>query len=144
MAPVYPDYGRPVCQRLERPVRNRRRSRSGYHSSGMIRARPIFHPLILSLQIALFVIGAAGSLSHLSIITGSHEWILGFGRRVTWTTDLVVPPGHEMTFKDALHILSTNLIMKIILPEWTQNLTKHNRKIQQSFVELKVRYYERW
>jgi hypothetical protein len=46
----------------------------------------------------------------------SHQSILGFGRRVTWTSDLVVPPGHQMTFKDALHILSTNLIEKFFSP----------------------------
>jgi len=45
-----------------------------------------------------------------------------------------------MTFKDALHTLSTNLIMKIILPGWTKNLTKHTRKVQQAFVELRVCY----
>jgi hypothetical protein len=45
-----------------------------------------------------------------------------------------------MTFKDALHILSTNLIMKILLPSWTKNLTKHSRKVEQAFIELKVRY----
>jgi hypothetical protein len=69
-----------------------------------------------------------------------HEGILGFGRRVTWTSDLVVPAGHQMTFKDALHILSTNLIVKLSLPGWTKNLTKHSRKVHQSFVELKVCY----
>jgi hypothetical protein len=45
-----------------------------------------------------------------------------------------------MTFKDALHILSTNLIMKIALPNWATNLTKHTRKVNLAFVELKVRY----
>ena len=75
------------------------------------------------------------------IIPDSYEGMLGFGRRVTWTSDLVVPPGHEMTFKDALHILSTNLIMKIILPSWTKNLSKHNKKVHQSFVELKVLFF---
>ena len=63
---------------------------------------------------------------------------LGFGRRVTWTSDLVVPPGHQMTFKDALHILSTNLITKIALPDWAKNFTKHTRKVHLAFMELKV------
>ncbi len=66
--------------------------------------------------------------------------MLGFGRRVTWTSDLVVPPGHEMTFKDALHILSTNLVLKIILPNWVKYLTNHTRKVDLAFTELKVRY----
>lgn len=63
---------------------------------------------------------------------------LEFGRRVTWTSDLIVPPGHQMTFKDALHILSTNVILKIVLPSWAKNLTKHTRKVQLAFNELKV------
>ena len=66
------------------------------------------------------------------------QTLLGFGRRATWTTDLVVPPGHQMTFKDALHILSTNLILKIALPEWATNLTKHTRKVDLAFREIKV------
>jgi len=62
----------------------------------------------------------------------------GFGRRMTWTSDLVIPPGHQMNFKDALHILSTNLIQKIVQPKWAKHLTKHSRKIEQAFMELKV------
>ena len=66
--------------------------------------------------------------------------MLGFGRRVTWTSDLVVPPGHQMTFKDALHILSTNLVQKIIMPDWAMNLTKHSKTIELAFKEMKVCY----
>jgi hypothetical protein len=72
------------------------------------------------------------------VVLDSCERTQGFGRRVTWTSDLVVPPGHQMTFKDALHVLSANLIMKIILPDWTKNLTNHSRDVHQSFIELKV------
>ncbi|KAH9998648.1 cytochrome P450 [Russula vinacea] len=71
-------------------------------------------------QISLFAISAAG-----------------FGRRVTWTTDLVVPPGHQMTFKDALRTLSTNFPLIIILPGWAKNLTKHTRRVHLAFDELK-------
>jgi hypothetical protein len=46
-----------------------------------------------------------------------------------------------MTFKDALHILSTNLTLKIALPDWAMNLTKHTRKVHLAFMELKVCYY---
>jgi hypothetical protein len=59
---------------------------------------------------------------------------------VTWTSDLVAPAGHQMTFKDALHILSTNLILKIVLPDWAKYLTKHTRRADLAFVELKVCY----
>ena len=57
---------------------------------------------------------------------------------MTWTSDLVVPSGHQMTFKDALHILSTNIVLKIVLPDWAKNVTKHTRKVDLAFMELKV------
>ena len=59
---------------------------------------------------------------------------------MTWTSDLVVPAGHQMTFKDALHILSSNLISKLILPSWAKYFSKHARKIDLAFGELKVCY----
>ena len=65
--------------------------------------------------------------------------MLGFGRRVTWTSDLIVPPGHRMAFKDALHIVSTNLGLKIIFPNWVKYLTKHTWMVHLAFTELKVR-----
>ncbi|KAH9998678.1 cytochrome P450 [Russula vinacea] len=84
------------------------------------------HCVDIALPIALFVIGVAGR----------------FGRRMTWTTDLVVPPGHQMTFKDALQIFSTNLILKFVLPGWAKYFSKHARKIDLAFIELKVCYPE--
>ena len=63
----------------------------------------------------------------------------GFGHRVTWATDLV-PSGHQMTFKDALHILLANLVLKIALPDWANQLTKQTRNIDLAFTELKVCY----
>jgi hypothetical protein len=45
-----------------------------------------------------------------------------------------------MTFKDALHILSTNLILKMALPDWAKYLTKQTRKVDLAFKELKVCY----
>ena len=59
---------------------------------------------------------------------------------MTWRSDTVVPPGHRMTFKDAIHILCTNMIMTIALPNWGKNLTKHTREVALAFKELKVRY----
>ncbi len=59
---------------------------------------------------------------------------------MTWSSDLVVPPGHQMTFKDALHILSTNLLQKMIAPDWAKHFMKHSRKVELSFMELKVCY----
>jgi len=42
-----------------------------------------------------------------------------------------------MTFKDALHTLSDNVIFKIALPDWAKNLTKRTRKVHLAFMELK-------
>ncbi|PSS35560.1 hypothetical protein PHLCEN_2v1488, partial [Hermanssonia centrifuga] len=55
----------------------------------------------VTLPIALFVIGAAG-----------------FGRRISWQDDLVVQPGHKLTFKDSLHHVSTDIVLKILCPDW--------------------------
>ena len=61
---------------------------------------------------------------------------------MTWTSDLVIPPGHQMTFKDALHILSTNLALKMIIPNWAMHLTKHTRRVNLAFTEIKVRCFK--
>jgi len=54
----------------------------------------------LTLPIALFVLSAAA-----------------FGKPVSWLEGSTVPPGHSMAFKDALHMLSVNLLYKV-LPKW--------------------------
>ncbi|GBE81403.1 hypothetical protein SCP_0311320 [Sparassis crispa] len=59
----------------------------------------------LTVPIALFVIGVAG-----------------FGRRISWSEDIVVPAGHAMTFKDALHTVSTDLFLKIVVPDFVLKL----------------------
>jgi hypothetical protein len=64
--------------------------------------------------------------------------MIGFGRRLTWTSDLIVPPGHQITFKDALHVISANLILKLSLPDWAKYLTTHTRKVEMAFTEFKV------
>jgi hypothetical protein len=99
-------------------------------------------------QIALFVIGVAG-----------------FGRRIGWKEDAVVPPGHAITFKvrlgpvlprerpgrvltrtrvceqDALHTVSENVFSRLAMPDWLLNLgpTKYVRDVKLSFDELEVR-----
>ena len=64
-----------------------------------------------------------------------------FGRRIAWRDDDVMSPGHSMTFKDALHIVSTDCVLKALLPEWSFYLTKRLRKINLAFDELEVRYH---
>jgi hypothetical protein len=47
-----------------------------------------------------------------------------------------------MTFKEALRIISTNLIQKMVVPDWVKYLTKQAGKTELAFKELKVRYFE--
>ncbi|KAI1788638.1 cytochrome P450 [Ganoderma leucocontextum] len=44
--------------------------------------------------------------------------VAGFGRRISWKDDAVAPDGHEMTFKEALHIVSRNLFLQLMFPMW--------------------------
>ncbi|KAI0321529.1 cytochrome P450 [Amylostereum chailletii] len=60
----------------------------------------------------------------------------GFGRRISWTDDLKVPEGHLLTFKDALHIVSTDTLLKIVVPNWAMGLTERTRKCRLAFEEL--------
>ena len=45
-----------------------------------------------------------------------------------------------MAFKDALHILTTNMMLKIMLPDWAKYLTKKKSEVDLAFTELKVCY----
>ena len=45
-----------------------------------------------------------------------------------------------MSFKDALHVSSASLILKMALPSWTMKLTERTRKADQALNELKVLY----
>ncbi|KAJ6474842.1 cytochrome P450 [Mycena sanguinolenta] len=79
----------------------------------------IDHCLEITLPIALFVIGVAG-----------------FGRKVSWKEDTVVPPGYTMSFKDALHTVSMGTITKLLVPTWAMGLTKHLRHVAAAFSQL--------
>ncbi|TDL26326.1 614/534 cytochrome P450 [Rickenella mellea] len=73
----------------------------------------------ITMRLALLVIGSAG-----------------FGRSISWESDLQIPPGHHMSFKDALHVVSTGLFWKLVIPEWAMCLTQKWRTINQAFSEL--------
>ncbi|KAF7793524.1 hypothetical protein EIP86_004638 [Pleurotus ostreatoroseus] len=81
----------------------------------------ITHHALARHQIALLVIGAAG-----------------FGRRVTWKQDDVVGPGHSMTFKEALHTVSKDVVAKLLFPEWVLRYSplKRLRTVSAAFAEL--------
>ncbi|KAF4621313.1 hypothetical protein D9613_000776 [Agrocybe pediades] len=77
------------------------------------------HCVEITLPIALFVIGVAG-----------------FGRRISWRDDEVVPAGHTMSFKESLHIASSDVFMKVFLPNAAMKLTGRTRRVQTAFAEL--------
>ena len=63
----------------------------------------------------------------------------GFGRRISWVEDGVVPPGHKMTFKNALHTVSIGVMAKMLLPGFVMKLSSFLRTIDLAFDELGVR-----
>ncbi|RDB24803.1 hypothetical protein Hypma_007792 [Hypsizygus marmoreus] len=77
------------------------------------------HCVEVTLPIALFVIGAAG-----------------FGREISWREDDSVPAGHQLTFKNALHIVTTDIFLKLIIPDGALGLTKRFRDVRLAFNEL--------
>ncbi|KAG6918711.1 hypothetical protein DXG01_012196 [Tephrocybe rancida] len=77
------------------------------------------HCVEVTLPIALFVIGAAG-----------------FGRTISWKDDDTIPAGHQLTFKNALHIVTTDVFLKLIVPERALGLTQRLRDVRLAFDEL--------
>ncbi|KAL5495019.1 hypothetical protein ACEPAI_481 [Sanghuangporus weigelae] len=81
----------------------------------------IDHVVNITLPIALMVIGSAG-----------------FGKRITWDEDSFAPDGHRMSFQTALSIVSKDLFLKIIVPNWASSLAQRYRNIHTAFDELKL------
>ncbi|KAG6845908.1 hypothetical protein H0H87_000714 [Tephrocybe sp. NHM501043] len=79
------------------------------------------HCVEVTLPIALFVIGAAG-----------------FGRTISWKDDDTIPTGRQLTFKDALHIVTTDIFLKLIVPERALGLTRRLRNVRLAFDELET------
>ncbi|GJJ06950.1 hypothetical protein Clacol_001146 [Clathrus columnatus] len=80
----------------------------------------------LTLPLALFVIGSAG-----------------FGRRMTWSDETGnVPRGHTITFTEALHITSLNMIALCAFPKWVINMSKSLREAEKASEELGAYFRE--
>ena len=63
----------------------------------------------------------------------------GFGKSLSFDEDRDIPPGHSMTFKDAMHIVSTDITMGIVIPDWAKKLTNRMRKYTEAFRNLRVK-----
>lgn len=64
--------------------------------------------------------------------------VAGFGRKVPWKEDQIVPAGHQMTFQKALHIVSCDTFFKLVVPDWATGLTQRMRDLNVAFAELEV------
>lgn len=63
----------------------------------------------------------------------------GFGQRFSWLDDESVPPkGHRMTFKQALHTLSAELITVLAVPQWVMGISSRLRTVRLSIEEVQV------
>ena len=52
----------------------------------------------------------------------------------------MIPKGHQMSMRDALHGVSTGIFVKLILPDWSLKLAKQLQTIRLAFEELQVRF----
>jgi hypothetical protein len=57
---------------------------------------------------------------------------------MTWHQDSIIPKGHQMSMRDALHLVSTGTLQKVMLPDWSLKLTKHLQSIKIAYEELQV------
>ncbi|KAK0463297.1 cytochrome P450 [Armillaria novae-zelandiae] len=79
------------------------------------------HAVEVTLSIALKVIGVAG-----------------FGRKMDWQADTVVPATHTMSFHDALNLASIGIVLKLGVPRWAMGLTPKWAKVRAAFDELEL------
>ena len=112
----------------------------GHHIACRLLDWPSYCSLFGVLQIALSVIGAAGkTFILLYSLWELADPFLGFGRSVSWKEDgAIIPPGHKMTYKDALHITTNDFLLKVVVPGWALSLTPRLRKVKLAFEELHV------
>ncbi|KAH9947147.1 cytochrome P450 [Amylocystis lapponica] len=56
--------------------------------------------------------------------------VASFGRQMTWSDDVKAPPGHAITFQEALHTVSADLFLKIVLPQWMIQARKQEKEVE--------------
>ena len=57
---------------------------------------------------------------------------------MSWVEDTMVPPGHSMTFRDALHTVSVGGYLRVAIPVIIMNMFSPLRKINLAIDELQV------
>jgi len=82
------------------------------------------HVVDMTLPFALLVISAAG-----------------FGRRVPWieevrSSKVKPPPGHTITFIEAVSTMCKGLVVRLLFPDWVLGLRPHWRAVRTAYFEL--------
>ena len=70
---------------------------------------------------------------------GVYSPDIGFGYKASWRDDQPIPIGYRMTFKKALQVVSNDMILKLIVPEWAMGFTERLKNVHVAFEELEVR-----
>ncbi|KAG8765151.1 hypothetical protein FRC12_007664 [Ceratobasidium sp. 428] len=60
----------------------------------------------------------------------------GFGQEIKWADNVPPPSGHKLTFKKALNIVTHNIFLPVILPDWAWKLRKHWRFVKEAYDEV--------
>ncbi|EAU86314.2 614/534 cytochrome P450 [Coprinopsis cinerea okayama7 len=82
----------------------------------------------LTFPIALAVISAAGGLPQ--------YFFCGFGQPISWKDEDHCPPGHRVSFKQALQIAAQNLVVRAAFPKVIHKSVPSLRKIDLAYEEL--------
>lgn len=62
----------------------------------------------------------------------------GYGQDVKWKDEAAPPPGHELTFKDALATVSDKIHLPLLLPNWAWGLRKSWKYVKKANDELRL------
>ncbi|KAG8694806.1 hypothetical protein FRC08_008248, partial [Ceratobasidium sp. 394] len=66
----------------------------------------------------------------------------GFGQEIRWTDEAPPPSNHELTFKKALSVVTHNIFLPVILPDWAWKLRKHWRFVKEAYDEVLAYLHE--
>ncbi|KAL1729695.1 cytochrome P450 [Schizophyllum commune] len=71
-----------------------------------------------------------------SVALSSALFVISFGRSISWTENEAVPPGHKMSFKEAMVCASTNVPLYFSTPDWVPGISEKLRRVRIAFDEL--------
>ncbi|QRV87790.1 cytochrome P450 family protein [Ceratobasidium sp. AG-Ba] len=60
----------------------------------------------------------------------------GFGQEITWADTAPPPKNHKLTFKRALTVVTQNIFLPVVLPDWAWRFSKHWMFVKEAYNEL--------